>query len=149
MTTQSDAMAAAIADFKNGVTNQSQLSDALAPILAGFGIDPTVALNVSNLVDTMQMRMLFGKESNLAAASVTQLIDSPTGVIKITGSSTVINGFGPAPDTTKGGSSIRFIRFQNAQTIAAGVLGTGAVAAGAGECWIMQGLTGSNWIKRA
>lgn len=143
---QTDQVASALDDFITGVTTEAQLSAALYD--AGIGLDPALVQKIDDLRATMQMRMLFGAESDLAAASTTSLVNAQTSVIRITGASTTINSFGAVPDMTKGGSSIRFVRFLNSQTIAAGVLAAGTLVAPAGSTMVLQALSGTSWLLR-
>lgn len=146
MSVLSDQLADAIEKFHSGTYTEAQLSVALAPILSQMGVDPVVAAKVVKLADNMQIRMLFGAESDLpVTAGVVNLVDAQTGVIRITGETTIITSLGPVPDATSGASSIRYVRVENAQTIAALA---GSPTFVAGETLTLQGITGTTWLLR-
>lgn len=146
MSAISDSFADAIDKHHTGVFTEAQLSTALQPLLAELGVDPALASNVSKLVANMKIRMLFGVESDVAVvAGEARLVDAETGVIRITGAAGTITSLGPVPDLTAGGSAIRYVRFENAQTVSAL---TGSPVFVAGETATLQALEGGTWLLR-
>lgn len=139
----------------------TQFATDLAAIL---GLDPTdtadlvslfasdtatvlaLGLQVNELANTMAARLLTGPESDMAPVSgVVNLAEAETGVIRITGASGTITSFGPVPDFANGESAIRYLRFQNAQTVSAL---SGSPSFVAGEAIEVQGISGTTWLLR-
>jgi hypothetical protein len=136
-----DALSDAVVDFKAGVTTEAQFRTAIDGLWTGTALTtPDLALGVSELVSTVEGRMLFGPSATIAAANEVNLFSLASHVVEITPGAGAITSFGAIADTSNPLYILRFstslVLVHNATTLV--LPGSNNLMVSAGDTVIME-----------